>query len=273
MPRLPLSRRLLWAHPHFHTQFRPPATHQVQQRRSVFMPVIKPSPPRRRTINFDLPNHDQPLIKPRPSLYENPDLVEVCAAPASPSSPGSPSNPSGLPPDLEEKFVSLDYALSVLDSLMTLAEKDRDDHGFSLGPLSNKGTVAMQGNSDKQDCIEMTAMIIGKAKRTWKPIEADDIRKMYMVEKTRKGRMGRGNSNDRLLEELLIHDIARRVAPSYQPQPAGALSLKLDNLFPDFDLLQDAIWPAYETARQRQGFKEELDDLTLYEKSMMDFYV
>ncbi|KAK4172928.1 hypothetical protein QBC36DRAFT_304080 [Triangularia setosa] len=289
MPKLPTPQCLLWAYSQPRALSRPQPPHQHQQRRSAFMPVLRPPPPQPqpqsqpqsqpRTIRVDL-NHQDPQIKT--GLYaldtpklEEPELV-VCtaAATASPTSPSSlPSeDPNDLPVGLEDKFVSLEYALAVLRSLMTLAEKDRDDHGFSLGPLSNKGTVEMQKNSDDLDCIDMASMIVRRAKSTWNPTEAGDIREMLMAEKRRKGRMGRSNSSDRLLEELLVHDITRRITPFYKRGAMKGLVMNLDDQFLNFMMVKGAIWPAYEAARERQGFKNS-KDLTMDEKSMVDFYI
>ncbi|KAK0665684.1 hypothetical protein QBC41DRAFT_378989 [Cercophora samala] len=274
MSRLALPQRLLWARARVHPQI----FHQRHQRRSAVMPVCPPPHPQPRTIRPDPDRQQQPmktglltLDTCSLELFERPVCITAAAA-SSPPSSGPPSDPNDLPPDLEEGFVSLDYALAVLRSLMTLAEKDRDDHGFSLGPLSNKGTVEMQRGSDELDCVQMTAMIVHRAKSTWDPARPNHLREMLMVEKRRKGRMGRGNSSDRLLEELLIHDIARRLAPIYKHSTWRHASLNVDRQSPDFMTVRDAIWPAYETARERQGFRDP-DDLTMGEKSLADFYV
>ncbi|KAK0712193.1 hypothetical protein B0T21DRAFT_352435 [Apiosordaria backusii] len=168
-----------------------------------------------------------------------------------------------------QQFASLEYALSVLNSLITLAAKDRSDHGFGLGPLSNKGTMSMQQTSDEQDCIEMASMLITQAKSSHKLPKADDIREMLTTEKGRKGRiMGRGTSSDRLMEELLVHDIARRMAEMYKYDVMNNMWRILEGQFLDFDRVKVTIWPAYEAARERQGFKDPGD-----ERSMLDFYL
>ncbi|KAK4163212.1 hypothetical protein QBC43DRAFT_355242 [Cladorrhinum sp. PSN259] len=140
-----------------------------------------------------------------------------------------------VPAEVEAALNKLDYTLAVFSSLMKQVEHERID-GTGRGPLSTRGTMENQKGDDKDDCEQM-ALGLSKYLPLLAVDEGVEVVRRIMNWEMRRKKMRLGLST-LLMDELLVHDIARRVWKH-----------KGDKVE------TEVIKPAYDAAQERQGFQ------------------